>query len=46
MVARRTAEMLSITGGEIGLGFKTGGNGNVDHTAIGIEQQLLGVHES
>ena len=37
--------MLAIAGGKIRLGFETGGDGDVDHTAIGIEQQLLGVHQ-
>ena len=38
--------MLAVTGGKIGLGFKPGGNGNINHTAVGVEQQLLGVHQA
>ena len=43
MITRRTTEMLSVAGGKIGLSLESGGDGNIDYAAIGIEQKLLGM---
>ena len=46
MIARRTAEKFAVTGGEIRLGFKTGGDRYIDDAAVGVEQQLLGMRQA
>ena len=46
MVARRTAKMLAVTCGEVGLRFETGGDRNIDYAAIGVEQQLFRMHQA